>query len=155
LAALGRRFGSQLILREVQLMPCRYLVALDGKVVLERWTGTVTRHELMTHKQQQVDDPSIKLAASVLSDCTGAVFAIAPEEISALSAMDKDPDSTLKIRRYAFLVNNDTYDKARQFSDQVNQYGKSVIIFNSLDVAASWLGLDALRVRELMGNIGG
>jgi len=135
-------------------MPCTYMVALDGKVVIERWTGTVTGQELMAHKLQQVGDPSIKLGASVLSDCTGAAFAIAPSEIRELSAMDQDPKSTLKVRRYAFLVNNDTYDKARSFSDQINKTGKSAIIFNSLDVAASWLGLEAPQVRALMDRIG-
>jgi hypothetical protein len=128
---------------------------MDGKVVVERWTGTVARQELMTHKQQQVKDPSIGVGASVLSDCTDAVFAIAPDEISEISAMDTDPGNALRVRRYAFLVNNDAYDLARQFSDQVNQHGKSVIIFNSIDVAASWLGLDSPRVRELMASIGG
>lgn len=134
-------------------MSCKYVVAMDGNVVVERWTGTVARHELMTHKKQQVYDRAIKAGASVLSDCTRAVFAIAPNEISEISAMDTEPRNKLKIRRYAFLVNNDTYDRVRQFSDQVNEYGKSVIIFNSLDVAAVWLGLDALTVRGLLDSI--
>jgi hypothetical protein len=136
-------------------MPCEYVVAMDGKVVIERWTGTVDRHELMRHKQQQVSDPSIRAGASVLSDCTRAVFTIAPSEIGEISAMDKDPSDTSKVRRYAFLVNNDVYDIARHFSDQVNNYGKSVIIFNSLDVAALWVGLDAPTVRRLMDSIRG
>lgn len=136
-------------------MPCKYLVAMDGRVVIERWTGTVASQELMTHKQQQANDPSIKPGAAVLSDCTGAVFAIAPHEIGELSAMDKDSGSaSTRVRRYAFLVNNDTYQLARQFSDQVNQHGKSVIIFNSMDVAASWLGLDSPQLRGLMDGIG-
>jgi len=136
-------------------MPCKYVVAMDGKVVIERWTGIVASQELMAHKQQQTTDPSIKAGAAVLSDCTGAVFAIAPHEIGELSAMDKDSGNASKVRRYAFLVNNDTYQLARQFSDQVNQHGKSVIIFNSMDVAASWLGLDSPQLRELVDGIAG
>jgi hypothetical protein len=136
-------------------MPCEYVVAMDGKVVIERWTGIVDRHELIRHKEQQVSDPSIAPGASVLSDCTKAVFAIAPSEIGGIAAMDKDPGVNSKVNRYAFLVNNDVYDMARQFSDQVNNYGKSVIIFNSLDVAALWVGLDASTVRKLMDGIRG
>jgi hypothetical protein len=127
---------------------------MGGKVVIERWTGTVSSQELMPHKQQQANDPSIYAGAAVLSDCTGAVFAIAPHEIGELAAMDKDSGSASRVRRYAFLVNNDTYRLARQFSDQVNQHGKSVIIFNSMDVAASWLGLDSPQLRGLMDGIG-
>lgn len=135
-------------------MPCKYVVAMDGNVVIERWTGTVTHHELITHKKQQVCDPSIKPGTSVLSDCTRAIFAISPDEIGEISAIDQDPDNKLKIGRYAFLVNKETYDLARQFSDRVNKDGKSVIIFNTLDVASIWLGLDMPAVRELMDSIG-
>ena len=135
-------------------MPCKYVIASDGKSVVERWTGTVSRDELMMHKKQQVCDPLIKEGASVLSDCTLAVFAVSPDEISEIAAMDKDPGRNSKITRYAFLVNDDTYDRARQFSDQVNKGGKSVIIFNSVDIASIWLGLDLLTVRGLMDSIG-
>jgi hypothetical protein len=128
---------------------------MDGKVVVERWTGTVDRHELMRHKAQQASDPSIRAGASVLSDCTRAVFAIAPSEIGEISAMDKDPADNSKVRRYAFLVKDEVYDVARHFSDQVNKFGKSVIIFSSLDVAALWVGLDAPAVLKLMDGIPG
>ena len=131
-------------------MPCKYVIKMDGKVVVERWEGTVTLDELMAHKQQQVFDPSIKEGASVLSDCTGATFQISPDAIGKLSAIDNDPDARKKIARYAFLVNRDTYDRAQQFSNQVNRDGKSVIIFNSLNVACTWLGIDPLEVREAL-----
>ena len=135
-------------------MPCKYAIAMDGMVVVELWTGTVTGDELMAHKKQQVCDPSIKADASVLSDCTRAVFKISPEAINELSEMDNDANNKPKIRRYAFLVNNDAYDRARQFSDRVNKVGKSVIIFNSLEVACTWLGIDLLKTRELMDSFG-
>lgn len=136
-------------------MPCKYVIAMDGTVVLERWTGTVDRHELMTHKMQQAGDPAIKQGAAVLSDCRSAVFAIAPSDVSELSAMEQDPSNRSKVSRYAFLVNNDIYPTASRFSDQVNSQGKCVIIFNSLDVAAVWLGLDSVTVRKLMDATAG
>jgi len=131
-------------------MPCKYVIAMDGDVVVERWTGTVTLAELMAHKRQQALDPSIKAGASVLSDCTRATIAMSPEAISELSAMDNDAANKPKIAQYAFLVSSDAYSKAQQFANQVNQYGKSVIIFNSLEVASTWLGMDPLKVRELI-----
>ena len=136
-------------------MPCKYAIAQEGKVVIERWTGTVSRQELMAHKKQQALDPSIKENASVLSDCTSAVFALSPDDIGRISAMDTGPDKDPKITRYAFLVNDDTYESARQFSDQVNKGGKSVIIFTSLEVASLWLGLDASTVRERIAGADG
>lgn len=136
-------------------MPCKYVITSDGRTVVEQWTGTVSRHELMAHKKQQARDPSIKEDASVLADCTRAVFALSPEDVSAISAMDTGSHRDSKITRYAFLVNDDTYDKARQFSEQVNKGGKNVIIFNSLEVAAIWLGLDLPTARALIASIGG
>ena len=131
-------------------MPCKYVIAMDGAVVVERWTGAVTLDELMAHKQQQFLDPSIKEGASVLSDCTRAAFEISADAISELSAMENDPHNKPKIRRYAFLVGNDARDKAQQFADQVDDSKKSVIIFNSLYVASAWLGMDLPKVRELI-----
>ena len=64
--------------------------------------------------------------------------------------MENDPHNKPKIRRYAFLVGNDAYDKAQQFADQVDESGKSVIIFNSLHVASVWLGMELPKVRELI-----
>jgi hypothetical protein len=65
-------------------------------------------------------------------------FEISADAISELSAMENDPHNKSKIRRYAFLVGNDAHDKAQQFADQVDEYGKSVIIFNSPHVASVW-----------------
>lgn len=131
-------------------MPCKYVITMDGKIVVERWEGTVTLDELIAHKQQQALNPSIKEGAAVLSDCTRATFQISPDAIGKLSAIDNDPNTKKKITRYAFLVNNDTYDRAQQFSNQVNRDGKSVIIFNSLDVACKWLGIDPMEVHEVI-----
>jgi hypothetical protein len=136
-------------------MPCKYAIAAHGLLVVERWTGTVAHEELLAHKAQQFRDPSIKAGASVLSDCTDAVFSISLEAIGKLSEMENNPEFQPKIRRYAFLVNNDVYARAQQFADRVNKYGKSVIIFNSLDVACLWLGIDALKLRDLMASIEG
>ena len=135
-------------------MPCKYVIAMDGNVVVELWTGTVTFDELMAHKKQLICDSAINAGASVLSDCTRAVFAISPDAISELSEMENDPHNRPRIRRYAFLVRNDVYDRAQQFAHRVDKYGKSVIIFNSLEVACTWLGIDLLKTRELMDSFG-
>ena len=100
-------------------MPCKYVIAQEGKVVVERWTGTVSPQELMAHKKQQALDPSIKENASVLSDCTSAVFALSPDDIGRISAMDTGPDKDSKITRYAFLVNDDTFTTAQKLTNLI------------------------------------
>jgi len=136
-------------------MPCKYALAMDGNVVIERWTGTITYDELMTHKTQQLGDPSIKANASVLSDCTRAVIEIPLGAIDQLSEIDNHADRSSKISRYAFLLNPDVYDRAQRFADRVSQSGKRVLIFNRLDAACKWLGLDPLKARELIDGMDG
>lgn len=135
-------------------MPCKFVQAMDGDVILELWTGTVTLDEMMTHKQRLLTDSSIKASASVLSDFTRATFAVSPEDVRKLSALDNDPGGKSTIDRYAFLVDYGVYDEAQLFAEQVNRHGKSVIVFNSLELAATWLGMDYVTVRELLESIG-
>jgi hypothetical protein len=134
-------------------MPCKYVISPDGRVIIEQWTGDVSEAELAAQKRQLLLEPSIKDGASVLSDCTRARFAIAPQAVDALASMDSEPRGSARVRRYAFLVSNDAYDRAQRFAAQVERYGKSVIIFSSLDVACTWLGVDELKARELLQGL--
>ena len=119
-------------------MPCKLVLARDGTVVLEQWTGRVSLEELVGHKTSLANNLSLKAGASLLSDCTRASFELSPDAITKLSEMENDPNSDTRIKRYAFLVSEDDYDKAQQFSNAVKKYGKAVIVFNSLDVASTW-----------------
>lgn len=134
-------------------MPCNYFIAMDGHAVVELWTGAVSLDELAAHKQRLFSDPSIQAGASVLSDFTRAEIQISPDGVRRLSAMDVDSPGNSAIHRYAFLVNYDVYDKAQLFAEEVNKHGKSVIIFNSLEVAATWLGMDLVEIREILQSI--
>ncbi|MDH3430896.1 MAG: hypothetical protein OEM60_10725 [Gammaproteobacteria bacterium] len=135
-------------------MPCKFVQAMDGDVILELWTGSVTLDEMMAHKQRLFADSSIKASASVLSDFTRATFSVSPEDVKKLAEMDNEPGGKSTIGRYAFLVDYGVYDEAQLFAEQVNRHGKSVIVFNSLDLAATWLGMDYATVRELLESIG-
>jgi hypothetical protein len=47
------------------------------------------------------------------------------------------------------------YDKARQFADRVKEYGKTVIVFNTLETALMWLGIDRREGLALMKSLEG
>lgn len=103
----------------------------------------------MGHKTQLANNADVKAGASVLSDCRFANFEMLPDAVINLAQMENDPASDSRIARYAFLVPDDVYDMARQFAAEVEKYGKTVIIFNSLNVAATWLGMSVADVLEL------
>ena len=134
-------------------MPCQFVLARDGTVVLEQWAGRVSLEDLVGHKTSLAKNLSLKAGASVLSDCTRASFKFSPDAITKLSEMENDPDSDTRIKRYAFLVSESDYDKAQQFANAVEKYGKVVIVFNSLDVASTWLGMDMSEVVALLQSM--
>lgn len=54
----------------------------------------------------------------------------------------------LKVGRMALLVNKETYERALVFLKEAEGYGVKVIVFNSLDIACTWLGLDVNVARN-------
>ena len=131
-------------------MPCKYVIAEGGNLVLERWTGTVSYEELLTHKASQLRDRSINPGASVLADCRAAMFAISGDQARELSAVEGKSDYTTTVRRYALVVNDDVYDRAQVFSKRVSQHGVTAIVFSSFDIASTWLGVNPQRAAKLI-----
>ena len=89
----------------------------------------------------------------MLSDCTRAAFDISPDAVGQLSDMEAGHEREPNITRYAFLVRADAYEKARQFAKEVGRYGQTVVIFNSMDAASVWLGMDVSKVNALIESI--
>lgn len=120
--------------------------------MLERWTGKVSLADLAGHKRHLAEDPSPKPRASVLSDGTRASIDISPDAICKLAELESDRDGASPVSRYAFLVSDEAYERAQRFAEEAKKYGKTVIVFNSLEVAAAWLGMDLSEVVELQGR---
>lgn len=139
-------------------MPHSYAVLNNGHVVVEFWTGQVTHDELLAHEQRHLSDPSIKAGAAVLVDAERAQFGTTTDEIKDVVAMYGRAVGRLKVGRMALLVNKDTYQRALVFLKEVEGYGVKVIVFSTLDIACTWLGLDIgvvqkelLALREKVG----
>jgi hypothetical protein len=129
-------------------MPNTYAVINDGSMVVEFWTGQVTHDELLAHERRHLSDPSIKAGAAVLVDAQRARFGTTEEEIADIAVLYSRVVGKLKVTRMALLVNNETYERALVFMKEVEGYGVKVIIFNSLDIACTWLGLDVNVARK-------
>lgn len=48
----------------------------------------------------------------------------------------------LRVGKSAVLVNESAYDRARLYEREAADLGVRVILFNSLDVACVWMGID-------------
>lgn len=129
-------------------MPNNYVLLNGGSVVVEFWTGQVTQDELLAHERRHLSDPSIQAGAAVLVDAERAHFATTGAEIKEIADLYGQAIGRLKVGRMALLVNKETYDRALVFMKEVEGYGVKVIVFNSIAIACTWLGLDVSAVRK-------
>lgn len=139
--------------KEGGLVPNIYAVVNDGRVVVEFWTGQVTHDELMAHEQRHLRDPFIQAGASVLVDAERAQFGTTTEEIKELAALYGRAAGSLKVGRIALLVSKETYQRALVLLKEVEGYGVKVIVFSTLGVACTWLGLDVEMARRQLQTL--
>lgn len=129
-------------------MPNNYAVLNNGSVVVEFWTGQVTQEEVLAHERLHLSDPLVNAGASVLVDAESAHFGTTAEQVKDITALYGQVIGKLKVSRMALLVNKETYERALIFMKEVEGYGVKVIVFNSLDIACTWLGLDVNVARN-------
>lgn len=129
-------------------MPNTYAVLNGGNAVVEFWTGQVTHDELLAHERRHLSDPSVKPGAAVLVDAERAHFGTTSDEVKELADLYGQAIGRLKVGRMALLVNKETYERALVLLKEAEGYGVKVIVFNSLDIACTWLGLDVNVARK-------
>jgi 3',5'-cyclic AMP phosphodiesterase CpdA len=91
-----------------------------------------------------VDGNDLALGASVLVDATSASFETTPEAVHEVTDLYRRSGEKLRVGSSAVLVNASAYDRARLYERQATDLGVRVILFNSLDVACVWLGIDVM-----------
>ncbi len=132
-------------------MPNSYIVLDSGTLVIERWTGTVTHDELISHERDQIEDRSIKPGAVVLAYAANASFETGPEEVRQLSDLYGRGD--IAMEKCAVVVNDDAYDRAQLFAAQGTGHGVSIVVFNDVEVACAWLGVDPVKVKSTLKGL--
>lgn len=136
-------------------MPVEYVVLNQGALVLELWTGTISHGELLAHERQHLRDSSIAYGASVLADAVGASFETMPEAVHELTDLYRRSAENLRVGKAAILVNESAYDRARLYEKQAIDLGVRMILFNTLDVACAWLGIDVEAARKELEQLRG
>lgn len=131
-------------------MRCRveYVVLTQGALVVELWTGTISHDEVLAHERRHLSDSSIARGASVLVDANNASFETTLEVVHEVTDLYRRFGEELRIRKSALLVNRLAYDRANLYERQASDFGVTVILFNSLDIACTWLGIDVMTVRK-------
>jgi hypothetical protein len=120
----------------------------QGTLVVELWTGTISHDEVLSHERQHLSDSSIQRGASVLAVATDASFETTLKQIHEVTDLYRRFIGNLRVGKAAILVNESTYDRGRLYEKQATDLGLRVILFNSLDVACVWLGIDITTVHK-------
>jgi len=130
-------------------MPVKYIVLDTGNLVIERWKGKISDEERLAHERQQLKDRSIKRGARVLADAREASFLE-----TTVNGLKKLTDLYVKlgnrapVSKCALLVSSKDWPIAKAFETGGEKHGLTVITFNELSTACSWLGIDLRMVRE-------
>lgn len=134
-------------------MPGQYVVLDNGRLVLEKWTGDVSHADILQLDRRVLRDKRIMARASVLVDATTARFETPPEKIREIAAVQTESGKRSPLSRVALLVNYDAFGFSQLLAKEMERYGITVIVFHTLDIACTWLGLDAGHVRAQLDAI--
>jgi hypothetical protein len=121
-------------------MSITYDVDETHNVVYATVLGTANAADFLAYAQQFLADPRIKPGYRELLDATAAqVGDITPDLFDRIVALDRERPEMLPGSRTAIVVPSvEGFDLARQYERKAQL---SVIVFTSLDVAKTWLGL--------------
>ena len=135
-------------------MTAKYVVVDDGRLVIERWVGMITHAEFVSHVKQKLQDESIAFGAKVLADVRAAEF---PETtldlIHEIADLYDKADNKTSITTYAAVFSGTDFDMAKSWEAQSRQHGVNTIVFNNLEVACIWLGIDLKEAQALLDSI--
>jgi len=135
-------------------MPVDYVIARNGSLVVELWTGSISHRELIDHEREQLQDSGIGPGALVLVDARQAAF---PETtfdlMHELSDLHGRKDNRATFSRVAIVMHGDDYDKSRMLEDLARPMGVDVITFSNFDVACTWLGVSPVEAGQLLASI--
>ena len=121
-----------------------------NNLALEVWDGTVTLDEWLDLVRKQVDDPEWPARRGMgLTDLRYGLPdpAIGGAEIRQVAALYGAHREKI-VRARVALVSGEAFRKSRLFGHFMANYGLTVIVFDDLDTACRWLGVDAGEVQH-------
>ena len=124
-------------------------------LALEVWEGTVTLDEWLDLVCKQATDPEWPARRGMgLTDLRYGVpdLAIGEAEIRRVAALYGIHREKI-VRTRVALVAGEAFRKSRLFGHFMANYGLTVIVFDDLDMACKWLGVDAGKVQHAIEGL--
>ena len=138
-------------------MPVKSSVLDDGRLIVERWEGTVDREALLARAVERCEDGRIRQGAVLFADYRAARLG----EITLAALEDLGGVRRRKHVRTAVLVHESDWAQARAAEVQVEHEGLEVACFDLLgrssremiEAACQWLGVDPDLVESELARL--
>lgn len=130
-----------------------YKIMKAERIVFEIFVGQITKDELLEHDGDLFRDPDLPSAPSVLVDISGASFDPAIGEggfgeLLQLYAEHRDKTHGAKVA----VVAPKNFQKAKLYERRTASLSMNVIVFNQIDHACIWLGVETRKVQEWIAS---
>jgi hypothetical protein len=135
-------------------MPIGYKVAHGGKLVVEVWTKQITMRDLLVHHDASLNDPAILPDRAEFIDLTRASGPRIGETEIAQFVGDYRAHATKMVNtNIAIVATGEQFDQARIFERLSMPHLVTVVVFNEVDTACTWLGVDETEIRSLVRDV--
>jgi hypothetical protein len=123
-------------------MSLAYTILRENQLVLTKFEGTITKHEVLEHIRRLREDPAFVATFSELADLTNAVeVQLSYNDFQELSHFD--PFSQQSKRAFVARTGSQAYGMTRVY--EVASGNPNIRIFNTIDEGFHWLQDDSDR----------
>lgn len=120
-------------------------VVWDGEVNWEEWRGLIPRllaDPAWTSISRLIADVQTVTDTSSLGDREmGEVAAIFGSNLSAVA------------KKHVAVIAREEFSKVKHFGDLISSIGTSMVVFNNLDTACLYLGIDLMETRQRLDEL--
>jgi hypothetical protein len=135
-------------------MGIAYRCDVSNRLSISVWQGEITADEGKLHLAALAADPEWAAGRSIVIDLTRVAATPTPADDVAQSA-----EAFLQIlagqarqAKWA-IVADQTFERARAFGERVERAVPHLIVFNNLETACAWLGVDPTEVRTIADDL--
>lgn len=135
-------------------MSITYHINAKLGVTISLYDGQVTQAELLAHFRKQMNDPAWptpgKLQLVDLRSARGdSITTGMLQEVAELRGCTRQKNAGLKMA----IIAGDEFTNSSFFAQLLEKYYIAVIVFNSLDTACTWLGIDPREVDKELADL--
>jgi hypothetical protein len=123
-------------------------------IIFVVWDGRVTADDWLNQAPKLLAEPDWPHISRVIGDAQTAsdTASIGDKELEAVAALFGAHPETVVKKKVAVLANN-MFGRARKFGAQLERFGTSLVVFNRLDTACMFLGIDPIETEETLEQL--